>query len=185
MKRLTREQRKIIWFSFIAVVLLLCFWIFVYGSQRKRLSSIKMELASIEAQIAEINRISEGRDLSEAVKDFNEELVEAARLLPSRQEEIIFNLSQEARNLGIEVKSIMPSSKELVESKSSAFDIEELSISIKLSCEFRELGMYLDTLRNNFPVLVRIKQLDIRGTGEGKRILDVDLKISTYLSKGR
>ena len=185
MKNLTREQIKIIYYSLIIAVFLGAFWFFVYGPQNKKLSSMKEELAYIESQIAEIKEITKGRELTEIVGDFNDQLAKSASFLILKDKEIIYNLSQEARKLNIEVSSIMPSNKQLLEDKVTGIDIEELPISMKLVCEFRDLGMYLEILRNNFPVLAVVKRLDIRGQGEKEPILDVDLQISAYLTKGR
>jgi hypothetical protein len=52
-----------------------------------------------------------------------------------------------------------------------------------LVCDFKTLGEYLDTLRNEFPALIRVKQLNISSDAEVMGGLDVTLKISAYLLK--
>jgi len=183
--RLTREQRKIIYFAAIAVLFLFCFWIFIYRPQNKDLSSIKEELNSIEAQISEITDIAQGRELADVVKDFNLQLKDIESFLSLGEAEIIYNLSQKAGRLGVTVRSIIPSDKHLLENNIFGFEVEELPISMSLSCEYRELGMYLNTLRTNFPALVRIKELSIKGSGEGGPVLDVNLQLCAYLSKAK
>ncbi|MDD5005482.1 MAG: hypothetical protein PHS93_03140 [Candidatus Omnitrophica bacterium] len=183
MAKLTKEQKKIIYLGLIAVVFLFLFWFFVYMPQTRRLASIKNELASVESQIAEIIRITEGRELTEAVKDFNTQIIEGANILSFKQEDIISSLLQEARNFKIDVKSITPLARKSLENKIPGFTIEELPISMVLSGEFRDLGEYLNILKNRFPVLIKVRQLDIKGNGEGRAILDATLQISAFLSK--
>jgi len=167
------------------VLFLFCFWIFIYRPQNKDLSSIKEELNSIENQISEIIDLAQGRELADVVKDFNLQFEDIESFLSLREAEIIYNLSQKAGRLGMVVRSIIPSDKHLLENNISGFEVEELTISMSLSCEYRELGMYLNTLKTNFPALVRIKELSIKGSGEGRPVLDVNLQLCAYLSKAK
>jgi Tfp pilus assembly protein PilO len=183
MINLTREQLKIIKIGIVVLVFLLGFWFFVYIPQSKKLTSIKRQLSYIESQISEINKLIENKELTEAVKKLKLELDKNISQLPSGEEDIIDVLSQKAKDLNIEVKDIIPSSSRILEDEVSGYKIEELSISMKFSCEYKVLGEYLDILKDNFPVLVRINSIDVKGRGEGKPVLDVSLQISTYLSK--
>ena len=183
MKKLTREQIKIIYISAVVVVFLLIFWLFVYGPQSRRLASIKRELANSEAQIAQITNLIGEKELIQAVKEYKIELNSLTSKLPSREEDVIYNLSEQARDLGIEVRNIIPSQKQLVDSGVEGYNIEELPISMNLSCEFQKIGEYLNILRDKFPVLVRVWQLNITTRGAGQVILDVSLQISAYLTR--
>lgn len=183
MKTISKEQLKILAAGLIIIVAFFCFWAFIYTPQSKKLNSIKSELTLIESQIAEINKITQGQDISLAVKELNSQLISTASNLAASQEEVISNLSNKARLLKIGIKSIVPQEKLLLENKVAGYIIEELSISMSLQCEFRDLGRYLDLLRNNFPYLTRVKSLEVKGEGEGKPILGIALEIVSYLSK--
>lgn len=182
-KKPTKEQKKIIYIGLIVLFSLLSFRFFVYGPQAKRFALMKKELTRTEAQIAEIKSIAEGKDLSQAVKELKIELMQVKSKLPPREEIVIQNLLESAKKLKIEVKNITPSSKRLLEARVGGYDIEELPISMSLVCEYRVLGEYLNILRNSFPILVRLRRLDIKGKGEGQINLDITLQISAYLSR--
>jgi len=183
MKKLTKEQIKIIYISAVVLVFLIIFWIFVYRPQTRELTSIKQELIQAEAQIAEINRLIGDKELTQAAKELNMDFNKIASQLPSGEEDVIDVLSDKARSLSIEVKNITPSGRQVLEDKIAGYNIEELSVSMKIVCEYKVLGEYLNNLRNNLPVLVRVRQINIKGKGEGRPNLEVALEISAYLSK--
>ncbi len=183
MTRLTKEQKKIIFLSIVGVIFLLCFWILVYLPQKKKLSTIKKELSYIETQIAQINEMTRGEELTEVFKTFNTQLKDISAVFSLSEEEIIYNLSKEAKALKIEIESIKPLEKQLIKDRFSSLNIEELPISMQLSCEFKDMAIYLKILRDNFPVLIKVKKLVIKGSGEGKDTLGVNLEISAYLSR--
>ncbi|MFH1414392.1 MAG: hypothetical protein ABIG56_06055 [Candidatus Omnitrophota bacterium] len=184
MKRITREQKKIIFIASIIVVFLICFWVFIYRPQSEKFNSIKKELKNTKTKIEEINNIIRGRDLVEAVKDLNIEFNQMVNLLILEDEDVISHLSEFARKLKIEVKDIIPSKRELFEGQVVGYDIEVLPISLSLVCEYKNLGDYLNFLWEDFPALVRIKQLQIFEEGGGDNpFLDVRLQILAYLVK--
>lgn len=183
MRQLTREQRKIIYLGAAALSCLLLFWLVIYAPQSRRLSAIKNKLKDVEAEIAQINRITEGRELAAAVKDLNNQLRKAGAKLPLRIEDVVKSLSEEARRQTLEVKNINFSDRRPLKFEIPGFSVDELVISMNLSCEFRELGEYLYSLRNNFPALVRVRQLSIKGKGEGYINLDAGLEVLAYLAK--
>lgn len=184
MMKLSKEQKKIIYIFSVVGVFFFLFWLFVYIPQNSQLKGIKYKLGLAEAEIEEINRISYGKPLPEAVRDLNLRLQKAALKVPVRDEEVVKELSEAARKLKIVLKNISLSNSFSLASKVPGYKIEELPISIKLNCEYREIGQYLNDLRDNFPVLIKIKSLLIQGGGEGQNNLDVDLQISAFLSEG-
>jgi hypothetical protein len=183
MVNLTKAQRNIFILSITIVIFLLCFWVFVYLPQKNKLSSIKKEITYIETQIAQINKMTGGRDLTEVATGYNTQLRDISAVFSFSEEELIDNLSKEAKNLNIEINSIKPLEKKAIEEKTH-LKIEELPVNMQLSCEFRDLANYLKILKDNFHMLVKVRKIDIMGAGEGKDVLKVNLQISAYLSKG-
>ncbi|MFH1622003.1 MAG: type 4a pilus biogenesis protein PilO [Candidatus Omnitrophota bacterium] len=183
MKKLTQKQVKIIIASTIVVLSLFCFIIFIYAPQNKQLRSIKKELSFIESQIEEINKIMQGKELTVAAEELNSQLMEISSSLPANQKEVVSNLSSEAKALQIEIKSINPQEKRLLEDKVTDYHVEELPIAISMRCEYRALGEFLEILRDSFPFLVRVKKITIKREEEGRPNLDVSLNILAYLSK--
>lgn len=183
-RKLTTEQKKIICIGMILLFFFLFFWIIVYAPEGKKFALTRNRLRQAEAQIARIHSIIKGKDLGRAVIGLKANLDKTTGKLPSQDQEAIYSLSKCAKRLNIEIKGVAPSSKRLLPDKISGYNIEELPVSLSLTCEFKALGEYLNTLtNNNSPVLIRIKQLDIKGKGEGRADLDVTLSILAYLSK--
>ena len=181
MRKLSREQEKIIYIAGVVIVFLILFFIFVYSPQERKLSDIKKKLNYAESEIAEINRITQGKPLELAVSDLNLQLKNLTGRLPFRSEDVVKNLSDAAREFKVEVKNIAFAAEQKSSGKIPGYTVKELPISMKLSCEYRNIGEYLHKLRTDFPILVRVKQLLIEGSGEGSPQLDVSLQISAYL----
>lgn len=183
MKKLTKEQKKLIYIASIAALLLLIFWIFIYLPQARRLSLIKKRLMDVEKEIEQVDRITGGRELKEVMQGFNSRLNEIFSKMPPRFDDVVDDLSEEARKLGIEVKDINFLSKKVLKDKVPGYELEELPMVMNLVCEYNALGDYLNLLRTRFPVVVKIGQLDIKGAGAGNPKLDAALRISAYLAR--
>lgn len=182
-KDLSREQKKIIYISAVGLVFLFSFWVFVYGPQSRKFAAIKKELNQAENQIKEIMNIAGGRDLPQAARDLKTDLIKISAKLPSKQEVVISNLSESAKRLNLEVKNIIPANKQPLADTISGYTIEEFPISLNLVGDYQALGEYLNILRNSSPVLIRVRQLEIKGKGEGRSDLDIALQIYAYMSK--
>ncbi len=182
MMLLTKEQKKIICFAAIAALFLFLFWFFLYSPQLRQFHSIKEQIRNADKQILEINNIFGGKDLGEAAGDMERQLKKIKNQMPKKEEAAINILSEAAKNLNIEIKSFNSSSPRLVESGVSACVIEELPITLNLTGEFMAINRYLDIIRSNPALLVKIRELKIQGAGEGKAYLDAVLGISVYLN---
>ncbi|MBM3251736.1 MAG: hypothetical protein FJZ11_03030 [Candidatus Omnitrophica bacterium] len=161
-----------------------CFWFFVYRPQIRRLISIQREFNDTEAQIVEITQLAHGQDFAQAVKGLEIKFGQLSNLIPKGEDEIINNLSEEARRLKIKVENITSSGGRLLDYQVAGYSVEESPISMNLICEYRQLGEYLKSLRDNFPVLVRIKQVEIQAKGATNPDLEVSLQILAFISKG-
>jgi Tfp pilus assembly protein PilO len=182
-KNISGEQKKIIYISAVGSIFLFSFLVFVYGPQSKKFSAIKKELSQTENQIKEIMGIVGGRDLPEAVRELKTDFIKITAKLPPKENMIISGLSENAKRLNLEVRSISPSGGHLLANAIPGYDIEELPVSLNLVGDYRALGEYLHILRDNPPILIRVRQLEIKGKGEGRSDLDVALQICAYLSR--
>jgi hypothetical protein len=165
------------------VAFLLIFWLFIYLPSSRKLKAIKEELHSAQTKIDQINKIVGEKELAQVVTDLTKKLSDLKSKLPGKDEAIISNLSQRARELKVETKKISILGKMPLENPVAGSNIEKLSLSLELSGEFKALGEYIDNLRNNFPVLITIDKLSISGQGEGRYSLDASLQLEAYLSK--
>ncbi len=183
MLELTKVQKKIIGVSLGAMGFLIFAWIFIYLPQSQKVALIRKEFISAEAQIAEIISITKGRDLSEVVRDLKVSLNGLKKQLPNSDEVVIDALTTAARDLNIDVQNISFSGKRPSDIQVAGFEIEEMPISMKLVCEYRNLGQYLNLLRINFPVLVRVQTLSINGQKGVPNLANISLGVTAYLSK--
>jgi len=179
----TKEQKKIIYISAVLLIFLFLCVIFIYNPQKNRLKNIKTRLNYAETEIAEINRITQGLPLEQAVRDLNTKLNQLAAKMPSRQDDVVEDLSNEARRLKLNVAKMDPDDSQVIPGKITGYVIKEFPVNIKFSGEYRNIAEYLGKLRNDFPDLVRIRQITIKGNGEGQVILDVDLQVWAYLAE--
>ncbi len=185
LKKLTQEQIKIIYISAAALLILFLFWILLYAPQTRRFATIKKEISSAESQIKDIEALIQGRELTEVARELNIKFNKLTGMILSEEkdEEVIDNLSQDARKFNIEVRDIRPSSRVLFKYQVAGLNLVELPISMSLICESRNLGRYLQALRHDFPILVKFRRIEIRSDCEGCHQLNVNLDISAYLSK--
>lgn len=182
-RQLTKEQKKIyIILSFFLVFFLLII-VFIFIPNKKRLQKIDVQVKNKEQEINNIVNLTKGKELSKAVQDLTSELDRIDDNVPLKREEIINILSQTAKDLKIDVKNINFSEKKVLDISVPGYQIEELPISIQLFCEYKSLADYLGIIRNDLPILIKMVKLDVKGKGEGKYGLDVDMQILTYLSK--
>jgi Tfp pilus assembly protein PilO len=184
MRKITREQKKIYAVFAVVLVSLLVFIVFVYMPESKKLKTIKATLSDAEAKIIEITNIAQGKDLVDVVKNLDEQLKEIEDRLPKKSEDIIDDIRNEAKKLGIESKSESFSPGNPIKKNIPGYEIIELPIDMKLVCDYRALGEYIKALHsNNFPAVMRIEQIDIKGKGEGRSDLEVALHVIAYLEK--
>lgn len=183
MKKLNKEQEKIIYISAVVSASLFLFWAFIYLPQARRLREIKNKLNDTENQILKITSIVPQGDIQAVVINLNRQFQLAIAKLPAHEETVIQYLSDAAKKIKIEVKDIVFSDKQALKSKIPGYAVEEMVVSMNLTCDFRSLGEYLDALRNNPLILTRVRQLDINGNGEGNSNLSINLQISAYLSR--
>ncbi|MBU1090370.1 MAG: hypothetical protein KKC42_00815 [Candidatus Omnitrophica bacterium] len=182
---ITKEQKKILYIAVGVFVFMASFWVFIYIPQSRRLVSLKEELKNVQSQIEEINALAQGRELTEAAENFNRQFAKVSSFLISEDEDVISYLSEQARELKIAVSNISPGGRKPLDKQVVGYDIEELPISMNLICEYKQLGEYLDILKKSYSVLVSLRELNIKGKGEGRYFLDVGLKLSAYLAKQR
>lgn len=186
LKLLSEEQKKIIYIGLGGLAVLLLFWIFIYLPQNKKMNALKAGLADIETQISDITSVAAGKDLAQVMKELKTSSTKIINKLPTQDEVVIYNLSDAADKLHIEVKSITPSAAKALEGAIPDYEVMELPITMNLLCEFKALGQYLTMLRSgDFPVLVQVRQINIKGNGEGQLYLDINLQLCAYLAKKR
>lgn len=182
-QNITPEQRKIIRMSAIGFIFLSSILVLICAPQIRKLARIKRQLSDTETQIAEINRLTQGKDFSVAMQEFRASLLKDTNQLPQTEDIVMSILLDTAKRLKVEVRSITPSSHKELNDAVSGYIIKELPISMAMNCDVKMLGEYLNTLRDSPDILSRVRRINIQGKGEGEPALDVNLGIAVYLSK--
>ncbi len=183
MKKLTPEQKKIIYLTAGVFIFLFILLFFIYLPSKRQVSSIKKQLSLAREEIAQINKLVGEKELAQVIKDLKTQADSLRSRLPFRDETIIANLTQKARSLNLEIKNIAISDRQPLEQKVSGTALEKLFLSLDLSGEYKALGEYLNCLRNDFPAAVTVDKLKISSGGEGKSILEINLGLWAYLAK--
>lgn len=183
LRRLAKEQNKIIYIGLVVFFILFCVWFFVYLAEARRFNRIKKESVLTENKINEILSIAKGKDLASAIQDLRADLTNLRSKLATGDETVIYNLSETAKKSKLDLNSINRGSKQLLENKIPGYIVEELSVLLSLSGEYREIGEYLKSLKDDFPLLVRVKKLEIKGRGEGQEELEATLEVNAYLCR--
>ncbi|MBM3248619.1 MAG: hypothetical protein FJZ10_04280, partial [Candidatus Omnitrophica bacterium] len=66
--KITKEQKKILYVSVVALLFFVLFWSFIYRPQSGKFLALKQELRDTENKIAEILNLTNGEELTVAVK---------------------------------------------------------------------------------------------------------------------
>jgi len=183
MMRLTQEQKKIYTVSAIVGTVFFMVWLFIIIPQNKKLAYIKTRLKDSEAKIQSIAGSGGQEGLVATVEGMNAKLQKLSQRFSLSPEEVVKNLSEKARVLRITVKNINFSQKIPYPKDVPFYSVDEMPVVLSLVCEYRALGEYLIALRESFPAVVTVRQLSVRGKGEGVASLDVELQLSAYLGK--
>jgi len=182
LSRLSKEQKRIILAGVIALLVFILCGLLIYQPEVKRFSEIKAKLREIDNQISQILSVTEGKEFTRAIKDLNVDLLQATGKLPLTDQNIIYVISDMANKLKIDVKCLTRGSEKVFDDKILGCSIHELPIKLSFSCEYKTLGDFLTALREKSPVLIRLRQIDIKGNGFAQPNLEVTLQLCGYMS---
>lgn len=181
-RNLTKEQRKIIYIAAILVVLFLLFTFFAYIPQAKKLAALGNNIVETDTQIEQIMSVAKGRDLANVVKELKVNLAKTLDKFPFGEDIVVAKLSEIAEdNIKLTVRGIAPSARQPLPEKIMGKSIDEVFITMDITGDYKAIGEFLDMVRGDFPVFLRIREIDISGQGEGKSNLDCTIQFSAYL----
>ncbi len=183
LKMLTGEQKKIILAAGIVIFAFFIVWGFIYVPQRNEFLRIKRTITATEYEISEIMKIAEGKDLASAIGELRGSLATVKAGLPVSEQVVVSYLSKLAERYHLEMKSVVYASRSTLENRIANTEIEELPVTMQVSGEYRSLGEFLAALENSSELLVSLRQLDVKGNGQGRVDLDISLQLVTYLLK--
>ncbi len=185
-RNLTKEQRKIIYIALIVFAFFFLMWFFIYVPQSKKLAIIKSNIADTEKQIEQIMSVAKGRDLANVAKELKISSDKVISKFPGGEDIIVVKLTDAAKDSAkLKVNNVTPAARQSLKSKVPGFELDELSLGMSVSGEYKGIVEFLDMILGDFPVFLSIKEIDISGKGEGKTQLDCDIQLSAFLIKKR
>lgn len=186
----TKSQKKAM-ISLLAMALIFIIVIaFVYIPMRRELNRTRAEYGSIEKEIASIkNAAGEGKSLDEIIAALRARLTQLENRFPEKEEIILQNLSERARDLKIDLNNTSPNKKRIVaDIDCSALNkkgciLQEMAITMNMKTDFRTFAEFMKSLKDDFPFYIRLDSARlVKQSGDDKHpILDIEIKLRAYL----
>ena len=131
--KITKRQKSIITIISIIAAVFIVFIIFIYLPAIRELSTLKKEYETTESDISQIKKMgSNEKTLEETINKLTSRLDVLNNMFPSKEEGILNMLSQTAEKLKIEVVSMNPEKKHVIQ------EIGGAQVSI-MNCAIQEL----------------------------------------------
>ncbi len=139
------------------------FWFFVYSPKRKQTKEIKSEYEAMKKDIKEIESMAGGGMLDASLPLLDKKLKVLEKKLPPSEETTLKEIASFANRSGIDVISLTPHAikKSPMQGDIPGYECMELSIMMDLRCTYKTLGEYLRLLQEEFPTVVRIKNISM------------------------
>src|SRR3989338_5405686 len=137
-KTITKRQKKILVIVGIVGSAFIIFIALIYLPLRAELARLKNEFYKLESEISQIKKVArEGESLEEAIVSLKGRLETINKKFPEKDEVILRELSGLAAKLGIEVVSIRPQKKRMIQ------EIGDRPIGIK-ECLVQEMPVSMN-----------------------------------------
>lgn len=188
MKKLLASQKKMTIVAVLVMAVFLVLWAMAYLPAKARFKSIKLELASVEAQIADIESVAQGaRSLDEGIVIVETKFNRLKDRFPSAEEETFKMISNFAQKLNVHLTSIRPSPKKSLldenqaEIKVMGKTCSTIFVAISAKCRAGELVKYLEMLDRNLPAFTTIERLQVSRDPNNTGVLNVNIDMNLYL----
>lgn len=183
------SQKKITIIGLAILLAFLVFWLFIYLPSKNTVKRIKSELISADNEIGEIEAaISEAKTADEGIRLLKQRYQELNNKFPPGEEDSLRMLSDFAKKLNIEITSIKPggSKRPFLDEDNKNVEIEGktcqiVSVSIEMSCLYKDLVEYLQTLKESLPAFMSIEKLKISKDKLLTKKLNITLDLNLYL----
>jgi len=147
------------------------------------------DLAIVDNQIKEVEAIiSESKSVEEGIKILKDKFEVLKEKLPQQEESAIGSLSDLAKKSGgVEIISINPQPKtDFLDADNNkvmidGHSLQNIPVALELSCTFKDLIEYIDSLKVLSPAFITIESLTInRATGISLK-LNIHMDIKFYV----
>ncbi len=172
-----------------ASILLIVFFVnFVFMPMIKRVSNVKRETANAVSEARKIREaMGSAKSVDEALSSMKKRMVGIEHLFPRKEESILSALSSLATKMGMEVGSISPQKKRVINDidgvsvKIKNSFVMEMPVSMSARARYKSLGDFIIKLRDDFPMLIKVDSVDMSGSGREDGMLTVNLQMNSYM----
>lgn len=185
---ITKNQKKIAAIGGMVALTFIIATIYVYLPLRRHFLELKAKLYVVENEINQIKKAGgEGKSLEEAIAFLKERYDVMSNKFPEKEEVVLRELSNLAARLEMDVSSVRPQRKRIVQDLNDVLIriegcyVQEMPISMSLKTYYKTLGEYLKILNTDFPIFVRVDGISMMKADKATGLLNVELNIDTYL----
>lgn len=186
---LTKKQIKILILGSIAAFTFAIFIYFIYVPATKKLAKLKHDYASTQAELADLKKmIGEDKPLEQAILYLREKLKTYERKFPEKDEDVLRLLSAQAEKGGVDILSMTPGKKRPIKDVGGVsisvkdYTVEEMQISLNVKAQYKKLGEFLKTLKEDIPIFIRVGDVTMSSSGDKtNETLSISLSLTAYL----
>lgn len=189
--KITQKQKKIFMTAAIIGAVYLLFIIFVHIPMIHKLAVLKSDYDRTISEINQIKAMVGGdKSLENTINKLNQQLEKLNTMFPSTEEGILNILSDTAAKFKINVISMNPEKKHIVEEIGKTpvaikeCKVQEMEVSMVLKADYKTVNDFVRTIRQDFPVYIKfdyIKMDKVQESDGRHPILNIDLKMHAYL----
>ena len=168
---LALNQKNIAIMAATVLVTFLIFFFVIYSPKSRSVRNLKNQYDSLDKDIREIEGLSSGKTLDEALAMFDKESKELDAKFPSNEETTIKLLTSYASKAGIDITSLSPESIKTsnIQGNIPGYSLMELSITMDLKGDYKSIGEYLNMLEKEFPTYVKINSISMAKEKSGDK----------------
>jgi len=188
--KMTGSQKKAAVSILAMVLVFIVFIVFIYIPMHRELDKTIAEYGSVEKEISDIkNAAGKDKSLDEIIAALKKRLTELENKFPAKEEQILSDLSDRAKDLKIDLINMTPDKKRLVTGIDCAAlnkkgcVLQEMAITMNMRTDFRTFAGFMKSLKENFPFYIKLDSAHlVRLAGSDRHpMLDIEVKLHAYL----
>ena len=166
---ITKGQKRLFIFIVAVAVAVWVFLYYLYLPENDRLKKLKEEYGAAQDQISEYKKsIGDDKAIEKIITSLKKRLAELDNRIPDKEEMILREFSDFADKSGIELVYIRPDKKTASSEDAESIKgciVQKMGLSVNLKTSYRSLGRFLKTLRDDFPVPLKIESVHMNRGG--------------------
>lgn len=187
---LTDIQKRIFILAGIITLSFFIFAVLIYIPANRKMVQLKTEFTRLEEETKRLKKyVGEGQSLEQIIVSLNNRLDKLHVRFPEKEEVVLRELSALASGLGIEVLSIKPDRKKVLQSINEEqvaikdCVVQEMSVAINMKTSYKVLGEFIRRIKEDFPVFIKVDSVQMEKVSDdyNSNILNVNMNVDSYL----